>query len=275
MRFADAIYQPRFSVVDTHCHYNMDPLYSTWREHWAKARANRVEFAWIPGTTLETSRRAVSIAAQEERMQAFIGVHPTEVLESAYDVDHTVDQLERLLVSAVDAGKPVMGIGEIGLDYFRLSVDDAAAAELERSEQRVWFRRQLELALRQDLPVSLHVRDRATPSEPTVDNAYWDTVRIFEEVTDEFGKQPPEFVLHCVSGPVEYVQAMLELGAYAGFDGNLTYPNASHIRALWRMVPATRRVLETDAPFLPPQDFRGQVCEPWMISLTAEYAEGL
>lgn len=275
MRFADAIYRPKFSIIDTHCHYNLEPLYENWHAHWQKAREHRVDFAWIPGTTVETSRRAIEIAAQDDRLQAFIGVHPTEVMDSAYDVDHAVDQLARMMSTAEQSGKSVMGIGEIGLDYFRLPTDDDAAANLERNEQRVWFRRQLELALQHELPVSLHVRDRETPATPTPDNAYWDVVRIFTEVTQEYGQRPPEFVLHCVSGPVEYVQAMVELGAFAGFDGNLTYPNAAHIRTLWRSVPADRRVLETDAPYLPPQEHRGQVCEPWMIELTAQYAETL
>lgn len=77
--------------------------------------------------------------------------------------------------------------------------------------------------------------------------------------------------MHCVSGSPEYVQAMLDLGAYIGFDGNLTYPKADSLRELLQLVPRDRLLIETDAPYLPPQPYRGQTCEPWMIVETAKW----
>lgn len=69
------------------------------------------------------------------------------------------------------------------------------------------------------------------------------------------------------------MKVAVEMGGYMGFDGNITYPNAKHIRDIFNIVPAERRLLETDAPYLPPQEFRGQLCEPWMMSKTADFVE--
>lgn len=266
MRFSDAVYHPGFSVVDTHCHFNLDPLFENWQSHLLSAKKANVDFWWIPGTNFETSRKAIYIASKEASCTPFVGVHPTEVAESEFDAEQSVRRLASLKQEADSLGVTIGGIGEIGLDYFRLKEDDFAS----RQDQRTWFRLQLELAQRWQMPVILHVRDREVPEDVTPGNAYWDVLQIVQDIG-----APAEFTLHCVSGPQNYVRAMLKLGAYCGFDGNLTYPNAHEIRALWRLVPAERRLLETDAPYLPPQSHRGQVCEPWMISQTAEFAKTL
>ncbi|MCD8507723.1 TatD family hydrolase [Candidatus Woesebacteria bacterium] len=261
--FSRAVHHFGFrSIIDTHCHYNMEPHYEAWQEQWQKAKENGVQFAWIPGTTVDTSRRAVELSQAESAFTPFLGVHPTDVVESEFDLDMTLSQLKRLKQKADDAGVTVGGVGEVGLDYFRLKKDD----QFTRQQQRLWLRAFLEVANEWELPVILHVRDQETPEEPTPDNAYWDTYKIVQEVGIH-----ADFTMHCVSGPLAYVDKMLSLGAYAGFDGNITYPNAHRIREIWRKVPADRRLLETDAPFLPPQPYRGQVCEPWMIRETAEW----
>lgn len=266
MNFSDAVYHPGFSVVDTHCHFNLDPLVGNWQSHLSSAKKAKVNFWWIPGTNFETSEKAITIASEEATCTPFVGIHPTEVAASVFDAESSVKRLASLKQVAESLGVEIGGIGEIGLDYYRLGVGDHAA----RQDQRLWLRLQIELAQQWQVPVIFHVRDRETPEEPTSDNAYWDTLRIVEELG-----LPSDWTLHCVSGPQAYVRRMLELGAYCGFDGNLTYPNAHDIRTLWRLTPANRRLLETDAPFLPPQAHRGQVCEPWMIVETAEYAAGL
>lgn len=267
MQLKDAVYRPGFrSIIDTHCHYNLEPIYDNWHTNWQKAQENGVIFSWIPGTNLETSKRAIEIAHEVDQFQSFIGIHPTEVMECPYDLDQVLAKLEQLKHQAEDQGKPIMGVGEIGLDYFRVA--EGNEGQVERQEQQLWFRAQLRLANRWGLPVILHVRDRETPEEPEANNAYWDVVRIVED-EGVVG----DFTLHCVSGPVSYVRRLVAMGAYAGFDGNISYPNAHYIRELWRVVPADRRLLETDAPYLPPQGYRGQVCEPWMIALTHQYIE--
>ena len=152
MRFSDAVYHSGFSVVDTHCHLNLDPLWENWQSHHLSAKNHQVNFWWIPGTNFETSRKAITIASKEASCTPFIGIHPTEVAESDFDAEQSVKRLASLKQEAESLGVTLGGIGEIGLDYFRLAEDDFAS----RQDQRLWLRLQLELALGWGVPVILH-----------------------------------------------------------------------------------------------------------------------
>ncbi len=263
MHLDEAIFLGSERIVDTHCHYNLDSLFSDWRAHWQKAQKNGVVASWIPGTSLETSRRAVQIAEQDPNLWALIGVHPADEETERGLISSTLSELETMIERDRLCPDPkIIGLGEIGLDYFRISADD----QVERERQRVWFKAQLALAKKHNLYISLHVRDKTIPDQPTFDNAYWDVVEIIRN-----SEPLPPFILHCVSGSRDYLKAMLAMGAFVGFAGNVTYPKADSIREIWRATPAERRLIETDAPFLAPQAYRGQPCEPWMISVTAEY----
>lgn len=263
MTLASAVFQGERPIVDTHCHYNLPPLSENWRVHWEKAQQYGVKAAWIPGTTLESSKVAIDIARQDPNLWALVGVHPNDEETDAVAIHSVVAELETLIERDKQSGRPkIIGIGETGLDYFRIDPGDAR----ERERQRQWFRAQLELAVRHDLFVSLHVRDTLSPAERIEGNAYWDVV----EILDSFSALPP-VILHCASGPLEYIQVMLDKGAFVSFAGNVTYPKAQAIRDIWRVTLPERRLIETDAPYLAPQAYRGQPCEPWMISATASF----
>lgn len=257
--FADVTFRTASEIIDTHCHYNMEPLYPEWQMHWRKAQENGVVRSIIPGTDVETSRRAVEIAEQEPALQALVGMHPGLIVESRPVMRDALREFEALLAS-----EKVVGIGEIGLDYFHTT------SEVERAEQREWLAAQLQLATKYHAPIALHVRDKEVPEERVAGNAYWDTVSALEAAGFT-----GEFVLHCVSGPVSYVQQLVAQGAFVSFAGNLTYPKAQPIRDYLKLVQPHKILCETDAPFLPPQQYRGQVCEPWMIRHTAEMLQQL
>src|SRR5690606_27344298 len=109
---------------------------------------------------------------QEAALWALVGIHPgsvREMSENEIDLESVLTRLEDWLRCT-----KVLGIGEIGLDYFRLQLKD----EKERERQRVWFRAQLELAKKYGVPVALHVRDREIPETATTGNAYWDVLGI-------------------------------------------------------------------------------------------------
>lgn len=259
------------SIIDSHCHYNLSPLYEEWSEQHRQAQAHGVTQSLVVGTSLETSHRAIQLAEQQPQFWAAVGVHPLEYLDqlhSTADIPPIVSQvkvaLEKMLQTAQAQGSlhtKLRAMGETGLDYFHQHTDLIAAL------QRQLFVLQIELAQRFELPLIIHVRDRQTPAEPTPDNAYWDTLALLEQ---HWSPGKP-FVLHCVSGPPEYIQRAVALGAYIGVAGNVTYPNAQAIRTLITQVPSDRVLLETDAPYLPPQQWRGQTCQPWMIEETAKF----
>lgn len=248
------------TIIDTHVHYNLNPLFSNWQTHWQKAQSKEVTASVVASIDLISSQKAVEIANQDDNLWALVGVHPSEVAKNK-SLDQVVTELSRLL----DDPK-VLGIGEIGLDYYWLS--DSQLAKKSQVQQ-IWFQAQLELVRQKGGWISLHIRDKAEPVEQTKGNAYWDAYQIMKQY--DWSNQP--FILHCVSGSNTYVKAMLELGAYIGFDGNITYPSATNLRSLLDLVPADRLLVETDAPYLPPQSQRGKPCEPWMIAETASYLQ--
>lgn len=256
-----AVFKDVDQIIDTHVHYNLDPFYQDWQTYWQQAQAKGVRQSVIPGVDIESSLRGVDIASQDPNLWALVGVHPSEAGKPKFKMEH-LQELAELVVQPT-----VLGIGEIGLDYYWLQSNDAES----RQRQRHWLREQLQLAQKHGGWISLHVRDQLIPEQKQPGNAYWDTLQVIQEF--DWDPSHNQLILHCVSGPKRYVQEMLEIGAYVGFDGNLTYPNAEELRQLWQLVPADQRLLETDAPYLPPQQFRGETCEPWMISLTARYVQ--
>lgn len=247
-------------IFDTHCHYNLDPLYETWQSHWQKAQTEHVAGSIVVGTTLETSLLATNISNQTENLYSAVGIHP------AYVQELMDTKLEENFFLDSKTSQKIVAIGETGLDYFRLNQTDSQTEQI-KSYQKLALTEQCELARKYSLPVILHVRDQEIPESPTTDNAYWDVLEITVHFPDL------QFILHCVSGPLAYVREMVTRGAFVSVAANITYPSAHHIRTLIANTPQNKLLLETDAPYLPPQSYRGQLCEPFMISQTALFLE--
>lgn len=181
----------------------------------------------------------MNLAEQEPDVYACVAIHPhhAEDLTPA-----ALDELEEL------ASHPkVVGIGEIGLDYYRnLS---------PREAQEEAFRAQLYLADALGLPVAIHDRE-----------AHADTMRILSE---EAGRLPA-VVLHCFSGDGAMAAEAWRRGYFIGVGGPLTYPNAGALRDILARAPRDRILLETDSPYLPPTPHRGKRNEPAHLRLVVE-----
>jgi TatD DNase family protein len=299
-------------IIDTHVHYNIEPLFSNdewlkvpdeetnthdstiiekygvlktkddgwyyprqvWKDHWKKAQDNGIKKSIVVGTDYNSNYIAAMVAKSDEHLFASAGEHPTyitEQIEGWLLENKTASEIEGWLTNMeefeyfVDNSK-LVAIGEVGLDYFHMPKDVSTHAVIKELQKKS-FSQYILLAHQKNLPLIIHIRDRETPEEPTDGNAYWDALKILKE--HDVGN----FTLHCVSGPLSYVKAAIEMGGYMGFDGNISYPNAHHIRNIFQLVPEDRRLVETDAPYLPPQGYRGKICEPWMLSKTVEYIE--
>ncbi len=266
---APQLFLPR--IFDTHCHYNLKGLDANWSEHWQNAQQHGVVGAVVVGTEVDSSARAIKIASTDSKLGAAIGIHPTEYTQIAlsYSANQSADEwtAEEMLAQVhtemeklkrIFDQRTVAAIGETGLDYFRIGSDTPEQQQLIKKIQAAGLRAHLKLADGQ-LPILLHVRDQG-------EAAYWDVLRILEE-ENYTGK----LILHCVSGPLPYIKRALEMGGYVSVAGNVTYKNAESLREIVQQVPADRLLIETDAPFLPPARYRGQICEPWMIAETAEF----
>ncbi len=242
-------------IIDSHCHYNLDPFYSNWQKYWLEAQAAGVIAAVVVGTDAETSCRACEIAALNAHILAAVGIHPTEAgtLEQVVTKEHMLT-----MVKTWQKSGPIAAIGETGLDYFRLNGTDAEV-QTNKEKQLASFSAHLAAAAELQLPVIVHVRDKA-------ETAYHDVITALAPYAPKV-----KIILHCFSGPDWYLSQALTMGCFISFAGNITYPNAQNLRAHVRNVPPNRLLVETDAPFLPPQQHRGQQNEPKFIAETVQY----
>ena len=223
---------------DTHAHLHFPQFADDLDQVLARAREAGVRGMLTIGTDAETSRAAVALAHREPDVWAAVGVHPHDA-DGADDA--VLAELEQLA-----ADPRVVAVGEIGLDFFRnLSPRDVQHATLGR---------QLALARRTRKPVLIHCRD-----------AHPETLAALAEasVGDVGG------VMHCFSGDAAVARRCLDLGLDISLAGPVTYPNAKSLPEVARLVPGDRLVIETDAPYLPPQGYRGKRNEPAYLAITA------
>jgi TatD DNase family protein len=211
-------------VIDTHAHLDAldDPAAAI--ERALEAGVDRV---LTVGTTVAGCRRALELAEQHEGVFAILGIHPHEAgsIEAA-----ALEEVSSLL----DHPRAV-AVGETGLDYFR----DYAPHDA----QRRLFDRLLSVAAETNKPVVIHTRA-----------ADEDTLAALAGFSGTV-------VLHCFSS-TELLPAALERGYYVSFAGNSTYPKAADLRTAAARIPADRILVETDSPYLAPQQVRGRQNEP-------------
>ncbi|MDO4542222.1 MAG: TatD family hydrolase [Bacillota bacterium] len=225
---------------DTHCHLNDKAYRDDMAEVIVAAHESGVAEMNVVGCDWDTSSQAVEIAKKEEGIYAVVGVHPS-------DSGTYCDELEAALYAWAEEEK-VVAIGEIGLDYH---YDDT-----DKTVQEIVFRRQLKVAHDVGLPIVIHSRD-----------AMADTLRILKEerqISDYRG------VFHCYSGSYEDALKAIKMGFYIGVDGPLTYPNSRKLPEIVKKLPLERILIETDCPYLTPQQFRGKRNQPAYVRFVAE-----
>jgi TatD DNase family protein len=226
-------------LIDTHAHLEMREFNDDREDVIKRARDAGVEYIITIGTTVESTRDAVMLADKHDCIYAAVGIHPHEtkdVLHPAYEIVRHFAQ-----------HKKVVAYGEIGLDYYY--------EHTQRSVQQRKFRDMLHEARELMLPVIIHDRD-----------AHEDTLRILREEWD------PALggVMHCFSGDIEYAKQVMALGFRISIAGPVTFPKAEALRETVRQVPIESMLIETDAPYLAPQAFRGKRNEPAFVRFTAE-----
>jgi TatD DNase family protein len=229
---------PITSLVDTHCHLDLDAFEQDREAVLERADAAGVSRVLVPATDLASSRRAVALAEQYAAVRAAVGVHPNEAGDFT---DETVAELRDLAQHPkVDA------IGEIGIDLYWHTVD------LEK--QRQAFRAQLALAAELGRPAIIHDREAHA------------------EVMAELAELPlpAGVVLHSFSGDAELADRAAAAGYYLGVDGPLTYKKNEGLRDIFRNAPRDCILIETDAPYLTPQARRGTRNEPAYVRFVAE-----
>lgn len=223
-------------MIDSHCHIHDTQFYPEGREGVYRRAVEADVHMIVIGTSEQDSRDAAIFAATHEHVWAVVGVHPHDTKDGWQDVG-------RLL-----AEKPpkVVGVGEIGLDYFYNNSP--------RAVQIAALEEQLQWAVDRNLPVSFHVRE-----------AFEDFWAIFDNFRHVRG------VLHSFTDTKATLERALGRGLYIGVNGISTFTKDAHQQEMFQAVPLDRMLLETDAPFLTPKPFRGKMNEPAFVKLVAEY----
>ena len=229
------------ALVDTHCHLADSRLDAELDEVLARAANAGIAKIIAVGAigTIETDRRTLEIAEHYAHIFAAIGVHPHDAKNCTTD---RIGQLRALAQS-----QRVVAIGESGLDFHYLH------SPVEEQEQS--FRRHLNLAAELDKPIVIHCRDAEA--------------RLVAIVREE-GLPAAGGVIHCFTGDAKAAEAFLELGFVISFSGIVTFKNADAVREAARIVPADRVLVETDAPYLAPEPYRGRRNEPALVRRTPD-----
>jgi len=230
-------------LVDSHCHLNFPEFTENMPAVLQAMQENGVHHALCIGVTLEKFPQVLAIAEANPHIWATVGIHPDN--EGVEEAD-----VNRLLALA-DHPK-VIGIGETGLDYFRLTGD------LEWQRER--FRTHIRAAIACDKPLVIHTR-----------NAAEDTLRIMrEEGADKCGGD-----MHCFTESQEVADQAMELGFYISLSGIVTFKNAQALKEVARNIPLDRMLVETDSPYLAPVPFRGKTNQPAYVRHVAEHIADL
>ena len=224
-------------LIDSHSHLEFPQFDVDVEEVVTRAVEAGISHIVVIGTELASSRKAIELA-DRNGLHATVGFHPHAAHSFS---EETLRGLRELTLS-----HSVVAVGEIGLDYFR----DLSP----REEQIEAFRRQLELAVEQGLPVVIHDRD-----------AHDDVA----EILGEYAAQLCGAVLHCYSAGAEFARFYLDLGFYFSVSGQITYRRSERLRETISALPIERILLETDAPYLAPQPVRGRRNEPSFLTHTA------
>ena len=225
------------TLIDTHAHLDYEDFAADFDAVLQRAHDAGVERVVSIGTSVESSARAVELAARHPAVYAAVGVHPTTADEAAPDFAAALRKLV--------ARPEVAAIGETGLDYHRLPEGEDVQRALKETQAAV-FRAQLDLAAKAGLNVVIHQRD-----------AWEDTLAILRAYTGRL-----RGVFHCFGGTPAQADEVLALGHLVSFTGIATFKNAAGVRETAAHVPADRFMVETDCPYLAPVPYRGKRCEP-------------
>lgn len=229
-------------LVDTHCHLDFPEYDQDRDEVISRAKEQDIEYIIDIGSSLQGSRRAVELAQKYESIYATVGIHPHEADTFTSETEKEIRSLAK--------NKKVVAIGEIGLDYFKNFSKPANQLPL--------FTQMLKLAKDVNFPIVIHTREAQT-----------DTLNILKEV------MPIRAVVHCFSGDSDFLKECLDLGFLISFTCNVTYKKAQNLRDIIKITPLDKLLLETDAPYLSPEGFRGKRNEPVQVRLLAEFVAKL
>jgi TatD DNase family protein len=246
-------------LFDSHTHINNENYDETQRQAlMEEIEASDVSFVMDVGFDLASSVQAIKDAKARSWCYAAVGVHP-------HDAD-SLDEETFVLLRGLAKKDKVQAIGEIGLDYYY----DRSA----RDVQRYWFRRQIQMANELRMPIAIHSReaDQETMDILREEGAFSaERQSWFPKRKGSEGELLPDsrVLLHCFSGSRELAQQYIRLGATLSICGPVTFKNNRKTREVVEAIPIDFLLVETDAPYLTPEPFRGRPNKAPYVEYTA------
>ncbi|MEI8128189.1 MAG: TatD family hydrolase [bacterium] len=225
-------------LVDTHSHLDL-PDYADLDEIVLSAKNFGVEKIIIPSVDRNSFEKVIAVSDKYENVYCALGIHPTEA-QNANDED-----FDKIL--ELSTNSKVVAIGECGLDYYhdKTHVDT----------QKKVFLKQIEIA--KSLKKALIVHDREAHKD------------CFDILSDNIKDEIP-VIMHCFSGSLEFANECIKKGFYISLGGVVTFKNAKKVHEIAKNIPLESLLLETDAPYLTPEPYRGKRNEPAYVKFVAE-----
>ena len=215
-------------IFESHAHYDDSKFDDDREELLSSMQENGIEKIINIGCSIESCKSTLELTKQYPFVYGAMGIHPSDIGDLNEDTFLWLrEQVKK---------EKVVAVGEIGLDYYWDKEEEV------QKNQRIWFRRQLELAKESNLPVIIHSRDAAA-----------DTMEIMKEAY----VQGIKGVIHCFSYSKEQAQEYVKMGYYIGVGGVVTFKNAKKLKETVAEIGLPHIVLETDCPYMAPEPHRG------------------
>lgn len=216
-------------LFDSHCHLDDEKFNEDRKEVIKQIFESGVTKLISAGYSLESSKRALELANKYPQIYTVLGISPNDIGQNVENIEEEIKQIEMLVQN-----KKVVGIGEIGLDYYW--------NQENKDLQQFAFSKQIELSNKLNLPIVIHTRE-----------AVADTLKILKE--HPVNKKG---VFHCCPLNLELIKEALKLGFYISYAGPITFKNSKNADEAIRLVPDDRILIETDSPYLSPEPNRGK-----------------
>lgn len=227
-------------IFDSHCHINAHHFKGDEKGYIKRANDAGVKYFLVVGWDVASSQDAIKLAEENENVYAAVAIHPVDAIETPKE---HLKVIEEML-----SHPKVVALGEIGLDYHWVKDDEGKQIEA------YFFKAQIEIANRMKKPIIVHMREATN-----------DTFTILESHTPLYSG-----VMHCYSGSLEMALRFINLGLYIGIGGPVTFKNAVDPKKVAETIPFNRLLVETDAPYISPHPYRGQINESARLPLIVE-----
>ena len=230
-------------LIDSHCHLTHEYYKDSLDNVISEALDSGIDKFITIGTSVDENKKVIELANAKDPVYGLVGIYPHE------NQDTSLSELKNSLEENLNLSKKILGIGECGID---ITNRDGARSLPDQEEI---FEMQVSLAKKYNLPVTVHNR-----------NGDESVLKILRK----HSKSRLRGVIHCFDSNWDFAKKILDLGFYISFTNMITYPKKDTVLEVVRNVPDSMFLVETDAPYLPPQSMRGEINYPKYVKIVAE-----